>query len=1461
MADTSSHDPKLQAFMATLVANLGTSELDCLCPEKTLCPDRTVLQSSGALAQTIVAPHHPVLDRTVLQAKSAADIPTIQHASPGQTPTVLSNTPVPKRSVVGSVPTVRTTHRQESLARWSEFEVHGMVGKGGMGEIYRAGQNALQREVAIKKIIPSHLESDNASQMEQSFISEALVTGYLGHPNIVPVYSLGRDDDGKWFFTMKMVCGIEWRHLLHPEKCKNEEMKKEALKRNLDTDDPVRRAAHLEDNLRILLSICNAVAFAHSKKIIHRDLKPENIMVGAFGEVLVMDWGLAVDVSETPAPIGSPDHRVPARADCGLGGTPSYMAPEQMATDDAGRYLGENLNCWTDVFLLGAMLHEILTGTPPYSGPSMSSVLLKVATCNPPDLPESVPVELAGICRKAMAKNPSERFADADAFQRALTDFMQHRQSALVACKAEHEAHGQDIPSLARAVVLYDQALELWPGNTAAQTAVREARVVLEQKERKARATRHSLVAAVASIIIGLTIGFFWIRSEQSKAMNSMNAEKKAKDAAMISMTEEKKAKEKAVAAVHSQAVSIARGLVAQGDAYIMADRLGQGKARYEQAWDMFNELNEPAERAEWGMWGFHTAAVTPLLTLSQNELTSGTGTAAFSPDGKQALSAGTDDALHLWETSTGIPLATFKGHTKTPCCVAFSADGKYAVSGGLDNTVRLWDIAAAKQIHEFTHSSPLMKWVSFSLDGKHLLSGGSDGTVLTWNVASGANTGTFKREAGSQSIIRESALSVVAESFSPQSCLLISGGNFNAVSVWDAATGKRIHELSRNKDISSFIWGVAFSGDGRLGVSGGRDKFLRCWDIENGTLVREFSGHNSAISAVALSADGSRAVSASWDQTLKLWDLSAGLQSGDLIGHTNKVVGVAMSPDGRNILSRGLDQTLKMWDANARFTPRTFKGHTSGIECIAFSPNGKLAASGGRDSSIRIWDIETGTELRKMRAYARCITFSADGKRVISADNNSTVVQEWSVESGLKTREFIMPFKWATFSPDGKYAFCAGSKLMDFDSTDVKLWDIEKGVEVRNFEGAGNTFYDAAFSIDGGFGATINAEGALKVWALATGKRVCEIKGQFYRAAFSPDGKRFATGNLNGDVQMWDSETGTKVRDFFGHLETVRTLAFSPDGRFIASGSDGKTVKLWDVESGTELREFKAHVSSIGAVTFSPDSRRILSGAEDATLKLWDGSYAARYRDLDAKVADAQKVLAQNSKDAAALNTLGEWFAFRGLNDRAIDVLERARANGATVSGLTLGRAYEALGNLERAAENIDIELTRVRGVLTSLPPKDSNERELREANELQLSISVRVLYSHLSDAPKKAKNHDAYIAAIQKYLSIFEREVKSPDLLADKLNMHAWTVLTNKEPELRDPKFALPLARRAVALTNEKDPSPLDVLALALLRNGFKAEALVAIKKAIAILPPDMTPAARKEYTDLLKEIEEAQ
>jgi tRNA A-37 threonylcarbamoyl transferase component Bud32 len=246
-----------------------------------------------------------------------------------------------------------------------------LVGKGGMGEVYRGRDPALARSLAVKVLRP---ELRGNAEAERRFQQEARINGLLQHPSIVPVYNLGRMPDGRLYFTMKLVRGRTLAEMLNVGPVCNRPA------------DPAGYKPAPQELLGIFEKVCQALAYAHSRKVIHRDLKPANVMVGAFGEVQVMDWGLAkVLPRQSEAPAGestmgvlfttkSAGSTADEHGPTGVVGTPAYMAPEQ------ARGTGDNVDERADVFGLGGILCAILTGQPPYTGKGREEVIRKAAT-------------------------------------------------------------------------------------------------------------------------------------------------------------------------------------------------------------------------------------------------------------------------------------------------------------------------------------------------------------------------------------------------------------------------------------------------------------------------------------------------------------------------------------------------------------------------------------------------------------------------------------------------------------------------------------------------------------------------------------------------------------------------------------------------------------------------------------------------------------------------------------------------------------------------------------------------------------------------------------------------------------------------------------------------------------------------------------------------------------------------
>jgi WD40 repeat protein/predicted Ser/Thr protein kinase len=291
----------------------------------------------------------------------------------------------------------------------------------------------------------------------------------------------------------------------------------------------------------------------------------------------------------------------------------------------------------------------------------------------------------------------------------------------------------------------------------------------------------------------------------------------------------------------------------------------------------------------------------------------------------------------------------------------------------------------------------------------------------------------------------------------------------------------------------------------------------------------------------------------------------------------------------------------------------RTLTGFTDYVLSVAFSPDSRWLASGSGDT-IKLWDVNTGQEVRSLRAHAWYVTslaFSPDGQWLASGSEENeqhAIINLWDPVSGRAVRTFTARAGWiedvsVAFSPDGRRLASASR----YDST-INLWDAASGRAVRSFTGqSGNR--SLAFSPDGRWLAVGRDDDKLELWDVASGQEVRTLAGHtgsVFSVAFSPDGRTLASGSVDGTIRLWDPSSGREVRTLSGHTNLVLTVAFSPDGRWLASGSRDNTIKIWNAASGQELRTLTSHSNDINEVAFSPDGRWLASGSEDKTIKLW---------------------------------------------------------------------------------------------------------------------------------------------------------------------------------------------------------------------------------------------------------------
>jgi hypothetical protein len=348
----------------------------------------------------------------------------------------------------------------------ADFEVTSVLGEGGMGKVLLARQRSLRREVAIK-VVKSGAEREETLN---TLLAEAVVTGSIEHPSVVPIHALGRDNKGRPILVMKRIEGVSWRELTrspdHPVWAAFAQDKEDRLD------------AHLE----ILMAVCNAVHFANSRGIVHRDIKLDNVMLGSFGEVYVVDWGIATRAA-------TPGSGAPRRGP--LVGTPAYMSPEMVHGDLS------HTDARTDVYLLGATLHAVLTGSPRHTGETLVEVLMSARDSEPFEYGPGVPAELAAICNKATSASPEGRYKSALELRRALSVYRRHKGS--IAMSDEAAAKLAEIRAISAAGARADErrvhglmtecrfgfmhALRAWKENEAAKAGLESCLEVMIEHE------------------------------------------------------------------------------------------------------------------------------------------------------------------------------------------------------------------------------------------------------------------------------------------------------------------------------------------------------------------------------------------------------------------------------------------------------------------------------------------------------------------------------------------------------------------------------------------------------------------------------------------------------------------------------------------------------------------------------------------------------------------------------------------------------------------------------------------------------------------------------------------------------------------------------------------------------------------------------------------------------------------
>jgi WD40 repeat protein/serine/threonine protein kinase len=1008
------------------------------------------------------------------------------------------------------------------------YEVRCVLGSGGMGVVYLALHRPLKRLVALKMI---RTGAQPLPEQLGRFRREAEAVARLTHPNIVQVYDVG-EHQGQPYLALEYVSGGSLAEQLNR------------------APQPPRAAAEL------VKTLAQAIHFAHEHGIVHRDLKPANILLhkelaaenaesaGKRKEKKFLGFSSALSAFSAVS-------SVPKITDFGLAklvegdslqthssailGTPSYMAPEQ--AEGRARDTGPLV----DVYALGAILYEMLTGRPPFLGATVLATLEQVRSAEPVPpmrLQPGVPRDLDTICLKCLQKEPGKRYRSAADLGEDLDRFL------------------RGAPIRARPVSPVEQVVK-W-------------------------ARRHPDVAALLGlIVVGVVVSFGVILGLLRWALQGEDTASRQLYISRINLAQrdwedvhprrmrddlepylQRSARQPDLRGfewyylwglLHTERCRCpGQNCVAfspDGKALATA-----GPENTVQVWDVAATGLLRAPR--WVLHG-HTDGVTGVT---------------FSKDGSRLLSGSKDRTLRVWGLSTGKPLRTLHGPNEAVTSVAWSPDGETLGAASRDGTVCLWD--AQEGDHPrliLDQHTKAVNCLAFSADSQRVAAGSDDATTILWSVQTGEVLQTLHGHGDA----------ITGLAFRPGENQLATVSWDRALRLWDARTGRQLAELPPARE---WISSVAFSPDGKLLATSGWDQTVQVWDSKallNPIAVGAaapiiLKGHTDRvaqacfcpdstelasvgkegvvrvwplapqehtpihrpqlITSVAITPDGTCLALGSAGGASALWDLGSGQEICPL-RTAARIGSVAFDPRGQHLAWADDHGGITYWDATARQPVWSIVGHQGAANAVAFHPGGKRLASGGDDGLIHLWDTAAGQLLASLTSgqrHVNALVYYPDGKRLAAAGSEGSI-DVWPLSGSSRGAGQpllrLTGHQGAVFdlrlSRDGRRLASCGE-----DQT-IRLWSSDKGQREHTLTGHTGTVQGIAFSPDGDRLASASADGTVKFWDVITGQELLTLRGHKREASavvFRPDGKQLISvggSTIQGEVRVWDGARG----------------------------------------------------------------------------------------------------------------------------------------------------------------------------------------------------------------------------------------------------------------------------------------------------------------------------------------------